>query len=378
MKIVYCINGTFNSGGMERVLANKTNFLVDEGYEIYIITTDQQHKENFFEFDRRIKHIDLDINYFENNNRNLLYKTLYYVDKQKKHKKKLRQILNDIKPDIVISMFDNDVSFLHKINKNSIKLLEIHFSKYKRIQYNRKGFFKIVDILRTKYDTYLVKKYNKFIVLTNEDKQLWGELSNISVIPNANSFECEDSANLINKQAIAVGRYDYQKGFDELILAWSLIVNENPSWNLKIYGDGPLKQDYIHLINKLNLNKHIELCPPTNKIKKAYLDSSILVMTSNYEGFGMVLIEAQNCGLPLISYDCKCGPKDIITDGVNGFLVPLKNREKLAERLNILMQDYELRKILGSNAKEQSKNFQQSIIMKKWLDLFDEVLSKNN
>ena len=127
---------------MERVLANKANYLTELGYDITIITTDQRERSPYFQLDPRIKNVDLGINYTDNNNKGLLQKLLSYPRKQKMHRQKLQNILIELKADIVISMFDNDASFMYKIKDGSRKILEIHFSRFKRLQYGRKGYGK--------------------------------------------------------------------------------------------------------------------------------------------------------------------------------------------------------------------------------------------
>ncbi len=371
MKIVYCISGIFNSGGMERVLANKANYLQKHGYEIVIITTDQRNRKTFFSFDPQIKHIDLEINYDLNNNKNLLSKVWSYPSKQRLHKKKLEAALKEIKADVVISMFDHDVSFLHAISDGSEKLLEIHFSRFKRIQYGRKGFWGAIDRYRSKQDAITAAKYKKFVVLTQEDKKLWGNLNNMEVIPNANSFESDIVSNLEQKNAIAVGRFDYQKGFDELIDTWKIVNLSHPDWILDIYGHGPLLQSYIQRIKAYGLEDVIILHEPVKDIRNAYLNKSMVVMTSRYEGFGMVLIEAQVCGLPLLAYACKCGPRDIIEEGKNGMLFPVGDINGLANGIISLIEDRELRKNMGKEAKLMASNFSEDKVMQLWMKLFD-------
>ncbi len=234
MKIIYSILGTYNSGGMERVLANKANYLTELGYDITIITTDQRERSPYFQLDPRIKNVDLGINYTDNNNKGLLQKLLSYPRKQKMHRQKLQNILIELKADIVISMFDNDASFMYKIKDGSRKILEIHFSRFKRLQYGRKGVWKIVNLLRSNADLKLVKQYDRFVVLTHEDKSYWGNLTNIEVIPNANSFVSSKQADLESKRVIAVGRYDNQKGFDDLINVWKGVYAKHPDWSLDI------------------------------------------------------------------------------------------------------------------------------------------------
>ena len=373
MKIIYSILGTFNSGGMERVLANKANYLADAGHDITIVTTDQQGRKPYFEIDSRITHIDLGINYRDDIDKGVCKKSLSYLLKQKKHKQKLEEVLYNLKADIVISMFDNDSSFMYKLKDGSKKILEIHFSRFKRIQYGRKGILGIIDKWRNINDLRLAKQYDRFVVLTEEDKSFWRNLSNIEVVPNANSFIPSNQASLNYNRVIAVGRYDYQKGFDELIKIWKKIYVGNPDWRLDIFGDGPLKGELQNLIDNLNLSGIVRLHPPVKNIEQEYLESSILVMTSRYEGLPMALLEAQVCGLPMVAYACKCGPKDIIQDGINGYLIPEGDQQLMSERLLKLMNNTELRKSMGNKAFLLSDNFSEGRVMKKWLNIFEDI-----
>lgn len=375
MKIVYCIAGIFNSGGMERVLANKANYFADQGHEVFIITTDQDGRSPYFHLNPSIQHIDLKVNYFTIQNFGILSKISAYARLQRKHHNLLRNTLHELKADIVISMFDHEVSFLWKIKDGAKKILEIHFSKFKRLQYSRNGIWKLIDQYRSWKDEGTVKKYDKFVVLTHEDKAYWGNLPNILVIPNANSFEPTSSANLYNKKVLAVGRYDYQKKFEDLIEAWKLLDGKNFDWMLNIYGHGELKETYEKLIRAYGLQNQVQLCAPTNNIESVYMDHAIIAMSSRYEGLPMALLEAQACGLPLVSYACKCGPRDIIVDAENGFLIPEGDIKSLSDRLNELMNSEDLRFRMGSASKQLAKRFSKSVVMNQWNELFGELIN---
>lgn len=373
MKIIYCIAGLRRSGGMERVLTNKANYLAERGFDILIITTDQYGEDNFFSLSPKIRTIDIAINYEENNGRSFGRKLFNYPLKQRRHKKRLRELLMQENADIVISMFCNDASFLWKINDGSEKILEIHFSRFKRLQYGRKGVWGWADRLRSRHDLDVVKRYDRFVVLTQEDRGYWGNLSNMTVIPNALTFEPEECAELINKQVIAVGRYDYQKGFDELISAWALISTKYPDWKLCIFGNGELRKELQLLVYDLGLEKSLKLCSPVQNIGNEYKNSSVLVMSSRYEGLPMTLLEGQAFGLPIVSYACKCGPRDIITEGEDGFLVPVGDVKSLADRMTRLMADQELRKRMGRMSKINSTRFSEEKVMTQWIDLFNDI-----
>ena len=376
MKIVYNIAGTYNSGGMERVLANKANWLVKQGHEVVIVTTDQRGENPFFPLDERIKCFDLGVNYEENNGKSFINKLIHYPFKQRKHKRKLTEMLQSLKADVVISMFCNDASFIPSIKDGSKKILEIHFSRFKRLQYGRKGLWKLADEYRSKQDAKVAARFDRFVVLTDEDKEYWEGLKNMCVIGNARSFVLQKPAELDNKKVIAVGRYSYQKGFDRLISAWHRVCQQKNDWTLHLVGDGELREELQKQIEELNLGDKVILGKAVTDMPTVYQEASILAMTSHYEGLPMVLLEAQAAGLPIVSFECKCGPKDVIEDGVDGFLVKVGDIDALAEKLLLLMDNEILRKKMGGVAFIRSERYAEDRIMQQWTDLFDDVLKE--
>lgn len=376
MKIAYCIAGTCHSGGMERVLANKANYLAEHGYEVMIVTTDQCGEAPFFRLDERIKCYDLGINYEENNGGSFFNKLIHYPGKQLRHRKRLTALLKREKPDITISMFCNDVSFMPDIKDGSKKVLEIHFSKFKRIQYGRKGLWKLADKWFSRQDEKWVRRFDKFVVLTEEDRTYWGNIDNITVIPNARTFTPDHMADMENRKVIAVGRYTFQKGFDRLVEAWRLVVSEFPDWKLEIIGDGEDRNLLKSMIERYGLEDSLSLVPTNSEIEKHYLDSSVYVMTSRYEGLPMVLLEAQAFGLPIVSFRCKCGPADVVEDGRTGFLVAEGDVEAFAMQLKKVMADVNLRRKMSKNALVASQRFSVEPVMTRWVELFKSLAEK--
>ncbi|MEH6305835.1 glycosyltransferase family 4 protein [Olivibacter sp. CPCC 100613] len=356
---------------MERVLTNKANYLLKRGFDITIITTDQQQRQPYFELDPRVDVIDLGIDYQDNNGSNLYHKLYSYPGKLRLHRKRLENILMNLRPDITISLFDHDAGFLWKIKDGSKKLLEVHFSRFKRIQYGKKGIWGLINSYRSRLDRRYAKKYDRFIVLTEEDRQYWGKLHNIAVIPNANTFGSERQAALDQKTVIAVGRYDQQKQFDQLIEAWAMLAADFPEWKLRIFGQGELANYLQNCITQHGLAQVVQLCRPVKEIEQEYLNSSIVALTSRYEGLPMALLEAQACGLPMVSYACKCGPRDIIAQGHNGFLVKKDDPKAFADSLKLLMRNDSLRQQMGYNAKLFSHRFTEDTVMQKWINLFN-------
>ena len=361
MTILYNIAATWNSGGMERALAIKANWLAAHGCKVYVITTDQRGLPSAFGMDPSIEFRDLGIDYDENNGASFASKLLHYPFKQLKHRSALANHLHEIKPDIAISMFCNEAGFLPKIKDGSRKVLEIHFSRFKKLQYGRKGLWALADWWRYRQDARIASRYDKFVVLTEEDRGYWEGLNNIEVIPNARTFTFEKPSSCTAHQVLAVGRYCHQKGFDMLLEAWKKI--DTTGWTLRIAGSG----------DDLGPTPANVITGPSADIKQEYLNSSILAMSSRYEGLPMVLLEAQAAGLPIVSFQCKCGPKDIVEPGVTGFLVPEGDTDTLASKLKELMGDEELRQRMGAAAFEASNRFDLETIMQKWVDLFQRL-----
>jgi len=376
MKIVYNILGLYNTGGMERIVCDKANYLVGLGHDVTIITTDQKGKNFYYELDKRIKLIDLDVNYEIDYNRCLLKKLVDFFPRRRKHKRKLKETLYKLRADIVISTFRQETQFLCKIKDGSKKVLESHFNRDVLLIYKRKGIWGIIDRYNAYLDKFSVLKYDGFVVLTEEDKQLWGDLPNIEVIPNSNTFESTEYSDLNSKVAIAVGRYEYQKAFDELIKVWSIVNKAHPDWRLNIFGEGSQKEYLQGIIEELGLSEVVKLHPSTKDIRNEYLKSSFLVMTSVFEGLPMTLLEAQVLGLPMVSYACKCGPRDIIRDGENGFLIEGRDRVEMSRKIIELIENEELRKRMGRKSVEYSETFSREKIMSKWIDLFNRLMAE--
>lgn len=361
MIILYNIAATWNAGGMERALFLKANWLASHGYTLYIATSDQRGLPSAFPLDSAIECRDLGINYDANNGASFISKILQFPVKQLRHRRRLRALLKEIKPDITVSMFCNEASFLPSIHDGSRKVLEIHFSRFKKLQYGRKGVWALADRWRTRHDARTAAKYDRFVVLTSEDKGYWGNLKNIRVIPNPRTFTLPKPASLQRHTILAVGRYTHQKGFDMLLKAWQMI--DTRGWTLRIAGCGdPLGEVPDNVITGLSPD-----------IVEEYKNAAFLVMSSRYEGLPMALLEAQAAGLPIVSFACKCGPRDVITDGVDGILVPEGNIEGLANGMKRLMEDESLRRTMGVAAFQNSEKYDKERIMALWEKLFHEL-----
>lgn len=379
MKIIYCTHSTYNPGGMERVLYNKVKYLSEQmHWDVTVVTTDQHNRPPFYPFPESGRMIDLGINYSEDNVKGAFGKICGYLKKRKKHRKLLEELLTKEKADIVVSLYPSESSFIPDIKDGSKKVLEIHYCKFFRLQYGRKGLLGAIDRWRTWQDERIVRRFDKFVVLTNEDREYWGKLPNICVIPNAAMFVADRYSDVSNKRVIAVGRLDYQKGFDRLIQAWEIVYKSGKynDWRLDIFGQGEWKEMLQGMIDERELNGSAFINKPTKNIGKEYAESAMLVMSSNYEGFPMVMIEAMACGLPVVAFDFKCGPKDIIRDGENGLIIRNGDIKALAEGMMRLMEDTENRKRMSLNARKIVDTYSEKAVMDKWIGLFNNLTAK--
>lgn len=379
MKIIYCTHSTCNPGGMERVLLNKVTYLSQlPGWKVAVVTTDQHQRPPFYPFPEKVRMTDLGINYSEDNGKGAWKKITGYLRKRKEHKRKLTALLLKEKPDIVVSLYPSESSFIPDIKDGSKKVLELHYCKFFRLQYGRRGLLGWIDKLRTRQDEQIVRRFDKFVVLTNEDRGYWGNLPNIEVIPNAAMHVSDAYSDVMNKRVIAVGRLDYQKGFDRLVQAWQLVrhTGKFTDWKLDIFGQGEWREMLQQMIDKAELQDSVRLNRPTKQIGEEYVKSDMLVMSSNYEGFPMVMIEAMACGLPVVSFDYKCGPKDIIQPGINGLLVPNGDIQALADAMMKVMEDEAYRKMLSLNARKVVDTYSEQAVMSQWIRLFTSITAK--
>ena len=211
------------------------------------------------------------------------------------------------------------------------------------------------------------------VVLTEKDREAWHELDNVEAIPNPLPFDVCNISNQESKQLLLVGRYSHEKGIDLMLEAWAKLQGKCSDWTLDIFGDGD-REPYILQAKQLGIDMtRCHLNGRTDDVRREYANSAMLVCTSRFEGFGMVIAEAMACGLPVVSFDCPWGPRSIISDGEDGTLVTNGNVDDLVSSILKMVNDSELRHNMSMKAVENIKRFNIDNIAEKWRLLFESL-----
>lgn len=368
-------------GGVERVLTIKANYLKSIGHDVRIVTCRPLIGLPKYDLNPNVQ-IDWlgeGVDYAEDFQLTSLWvRFLSTIRKMSRHYDLMKSYLRQNKFDIVVTTHAYEMGFLPFIKDGSKKILELHSSKmmYKMQRDERKGWK--MDLLirlfewRDRLVNYL---FDAVGCLTEEDRQSRGCPSNMYVIPNPLSFVTDMPNSYDEAVALAVGRHTEQKDFNAMVDIWAELVKDYPEWKLQIVGGGQLKSILTEKVNKLGLGGQVLLEEETSDPRPYYANASVFLMTSNFEGMPMTLLEAQSYGLPIVSYACPCGPRDIVVEGT-GFLVAPGDKEGFVEKLSLLLKDAEIRKAMGQKAYEASKRFTIQRVMQQWEDLFKQLIQK--
>lgn len=372
-KIIYHVGDISHPGGMERMVVLKANWLAEHGYDVTLLSTSSSNK-SYFEVSPKLRCDFLSCSipplYSVRKNTWGAIKSVWWsIKSRREHKKKLRKYLASHSCDFFITLINR--SFIPKMKDGSKKYFEIHFSSEIKRNFirNSHGIYRFLYKLGMWYQEHIYREYDKFFVLTEKDWQLRGGGDNMVVMPNFITIEQpQKMPDYTSKNIISVGRLAPQKGYEYLFQAMSRVVCMHPDWHLHIYGFSYGREKYYRqLIEEAGVDQNVFIHNPVHDIVDKYLESSFYVMSSIYEGFPLCLGEAMACGLPCVSYDCNCGPSEIIKDGEDGIIVKeVRSVEKLADAINYMIEHPKLRKKMGVQAKKNIQRFSMDNIMQKW------------
>lgn len=377
-KIVICTPALYSAGGVERMMSVKANYFADMlNYDVNIIVTEGKGCDSFFYLSDKVNIINFELNFEELWHVSFLKKLFLFLRKQTIYKKLLKKELIKINPDFTISTLRREINFISDIKDGSIKIGELHVNRSNYRNYDERKFNvvkKVFTLLWMKSLVRHLKQLDKMVVLTDCALNDWPELNNVVKIPDPLPFKMGEISNLSQKRIISVGRYAYDKGNDLLLQVWKIVEGKIPGWYLDVFGNG-IREPYISQMQYLGIDSsRCHLYGPTLDVKNEYLKSSVFVLPSRFEGFGLVLIEAMACGLPVIAFDCENGPRSIITDGVDGFLIPPFDIEAYVDKVLLLIQNEALRKLMGENARKTAAQYDIEIIGQQWKKMFDELM----
>lgn len=378
MKIAYCLYWLGAGGGVERVATSKVNWLVANGHEVVILTCDYDGRPVFYELDSRVRVLNAAIRYAEDFDKPLHKRLSCTLTRMKQHRSWMQEVLKRERFDIVVTTHMVETSFLPSIKDGSKKVLELHSSReiYQREKQPKRWSLRQLLVKCYEWrDRYIISLFDVVGCLTHEDYVLRGSPKNMVVIPNPLPFKHVVPSNFPRKKnVLAMGRMAKEKNFLELLDIWQVARHRYLDWTLRLVGHGDEKEAILDKIKQMNMADQVEICPFSTDVLPHYQSASIYVMTSLFEGMPMTLLEAQACGLPVVSYACPCGPRDVITDGEDGFLVPPGDRDLFVERLCQLMSDQELRQKMGRAAYTNVERFAEEHVMEQWQELFDRLL----
>lgn len=381
MKIVYVYPQLAHRAGTERILIDKMNYLAEkEGYDIIMLTYEQANHEIAYPLSPKVRHVDLNVCFYPLYQYNRLTRFFKWKKKDQQLKRLFNAFMTLEHPDIVVSVtyFAEVLSLVVQCPVKFVKVLESHIG----LRYilnndsdNRKNFIHwLVTIQKKHLLIKNAKKCDVIVALNKTDSDDWSRYLKSTIIPNmvhlntSGLYSKHDS-----KRVIFAGRLCSQKAVFDLLKVWRLVNERHPDWQLDLYGEGEDKDRLMMEIAEMNAN--VQIYPPTDDIFKQFIDSSIFVLTSLYEPFGLVIPEAMSCGLPVVSFEGD-GPCSIISDGVDGFLIKDRSIEGFADRVCQLIEDEDLRRRMGAAGVQSSQRYSAENIMPMWKELFDLLCSQ--
>ena len=377
MKKIAILALHLSTGGIEKAIATLSNMLVKK-YEVEIIANYQIEEEPAFEIDKRVKIRYLMPGLKPNTKEFMMavkekkiFKTIKEGIKATKilylRRKLMKDAIKNLFCDIAISTRDIHNHLLGKYAKKGIvKIAQEHNNNG-----NEKYIKKVVKSL---------KNIDYFMPVSKQLLEIYeNRLTNNNIkclyIPHCLNNYPEEVSNLTNKNIVSIGRLSKEKGFLDLIDVFEIVSKNYPDWHLMIAGDGQEREKIESKIQEKKLQEKVSLMGflKQEQLNKLLLQSSIYVMTSIHESFGLVLIEAESYGLPLLAFDTAQGPKEIIEEGKNGFLVPNRSIEEMANKIQDLINNDELRKQIGSYSRIKSEDYKMENVEKIWFNFIDNI-----
>ncbi len=381
MKIAIIIAGMNIPGGIERVISIQTNYWVRKaGYEVCLLTHLDKACSSFYPLDEKVRNIYIG---------GLPSKTVldkipgvYPLRVIRSRILQYKRVFAQERPDVILTMMHGSENFYMNRCSIGIPIVGVNHITLdlRRGVFERNIIKKQLMKLSFKFQLREFRKYNCVVALSKTDSENLKRLGCKSAfIPNPRTFDIlEDLNDKENREKtiIMVGRFDYHKGQDRIIEIWKDLAPKNPDWKLVLVGNGAYKTFISEMIDRYNLSRKVEIVSDVKDVSNLYQRASVFALTSRTESFGMVILEAMANGLPCIVYDCENGPRDIIEDGVNGYLVADGCKDEFIAKLQKLIDNEELRRRFVDESIKKCDSFSLVCIMNQWNQLLDNLLCK--
>ena len=359
-------------GGVENAIATLANLLCEK-YDVEILSVYRLYNDPVFKIDDKVKIRYISnikpnkkemIYYLKKKNFSMLFKGLGASLKTGYVKYvKTAMELRKLDTDVVISTRTVHNFLVSNFVKKGIKKIAWEHNHHNN---NKRYISALVNSC---------KKMNYLVTVSKELKEFYEQYlgKKVYYIPNCLDNIPSKLSKLDSKNLISVGRLSKEKGFDDLLKLFKKISQKHTDWHLNIVGDGMEKNDLLDLAKELKLGDKVTFHGYQDKdyINDLLLDSSIYVMTSRTESFGLVLIEAMSYGIPCVSYTSAQGANEIIDDGKNGYLIKDRNEDEMISKIDLLINDEKLRKKLGKEARVKSKLYSKENVLKSWNKLIN-------
>lgn len=347
MKITYVIERLSGYGGMERILTDKMNYLADyTSHAITLLLLWHDDKPTPYPLSSNIRIIHLNVPYIKSGV-GIPMLILRY-----------NRMIKELSPDITIHSWVIGAvlgAFAHKEGKIIYESHQTKHSMRHKWIINRASH-----------------RVDAVVTLTKEDAKEFDKARQVYTIPNFTHLNFETPTDYSKKHCVWAGRLNHVKNLPRLLKIWQQLSSKHTDWILDIYGDGEEREHIEALIQDYGIAASVVMHGQCNDIASAYMSGSVFVLTSKFEGFGIVIIEAMACGLPVVAFDCDYGPRNIITDR-NGILVPYDDDQTMVNALSSLMTDENKRKTIGLQAFFDSENYKPDAIMYRWTKLIDNI-----
>ena len=377
MKLIYFIPLLSTKGGQERTLIDKANYLIEKGHEVMFVTF-ENNGAVAYPLDCRVQHQDVDCHFFTVYRAPVWKRLFVALEMKKQFKRRMRQIVDDYKPDVIVAAVPLIECFLSELMQVAGRIpvvIESHLARGHEA-------IKMGATERLIYALFptdrAISKARLLIALTEGDAAQWRKVHrNVQIIPNPVTYYPESLTHVAKdeKRIIAVGRFSPQKRFDRLIDAFAMISHKYPEWHVEIYGGSTAegRENLMRYIAGKGLSDCVRVYPPTSDIYTAYQRSQFFVLSSDFEGFGLVIVEAMACGIPVVSTDCPYGPSEIIEDGKTGLLAKMDAKD-LAEKMEWMIAHEEERQLMGSSARQAAARYRKENIMPQWEQAYLSVM----